>query len=409
MNERGDTRSFLVLAAIFLAVISGVTWRLWIDSTDNPDEEDGDEPEAEVARPVVASAAVFSADTATPVVGAVTVLDTLWIRVGAEGVLAASRADTIVARTTGRVSKVVVAEGQAVRAGQLLAVIDSSEAEFEVASERLALSSARAEYESLVASARVGDNTEAKESRERYAAARSGLEQRRAALARAELRLERAASVAPFSGRVANLRVVEGEWVSAGSPIVTVLDMDPVKVEVSVPEGELPKLEVGRRALVNLAAYPGEAFNARVSTINPLIHPRERTGRVTIDISNPSGGLLPGMFARVLLDVEGFPNRTIIPRSALLQRSETLDRHVVFVYSPEGNVGGEDEWGVSDWRYVNPGMESDTHVEILAEGPEAGIVRPGEIVLVDGHHYLSHDTKVRLVENVAVAGGRPTR
>jgi hypothetical protein len=58
---------------------------------------------------------------------------------------------------------------------------------------------------------------------------------------------------------------------------------------------------------------------------------------------------------------------------------------------------------------VNPGRENDTHVEILAEGLEQGMVEPGEIVLVDGHHYLAHDTPIRLVEDVVTEGGRPGR
>jgi hypothetical protein len=63
--------------------------------------------------------------------------------------------------------------------------------------------------------------------------------------------------------------------------------------------------------------------------------------------------------------------------------------------------------GLAKWRYVSTGRETETMVEILPEGE--GIVEPGEIVLVDGHHYLAHDTPVRLVEDVEAAGGRPGR
>ena len=76
---------------------------------------------------------------------------------------------------------------------------------------------------------------------------------------------------------------------------------------------------------------------------------------------------------------------------------------MLFVYE-EGPQGP-----LAKWRYVNPGRENDTYVEILPEGPEQGMVAPGEVVLVDGHHYLAHDTPIRLVENVAAAGGRPGR
>ena len=76
---------------------------------------------------------------------------------------------------------------------------------------------------------------------------------------------------------------------------------------------------------------------------------------------------------------------------------------MLFVYE-EGPQGA-----MAKWRYVNPGRENETHVEILRDGPEQGMVEPGEIVLTDGHHYLAHDTPIRLVEDVVAEGGRPGR
>jgi hypothetical protein len=74
---------------------------------------------------------------------------------------------------------------------------------------------------------------------------------------------------------------------------------------------------------------------------------------------------------------------------------------MLFVYeeTPEG--------ALAKWRYVIPGRENETHVEVVPS--EEGMVEPDEIVLVDGHHYLAHDTPIRLVDNVAVEGGRPGR
>jgi hypothetical protein len=69
------------------------------------------------------------------------------------------------------------------------------------------------------------------------------------------------------------------------------------------------------------------------------------------------------------------------------------------VYEEEG---GE---GLAKWRYVTTGRENEQFVEIVPS--EEGMVDPGEVVLVDGHHYLAHDTRVRLVENVSTEGGRP--
>jgi RND family efflux transporter MFP subunit len=224
-------------------------------------------------------------------------------------------------------------------------------------------------------------------------------------LRQAELDLERTRVGSPFEGRVADLKVVVGQYVGAGTELMTIVDLDPFKVEVQVLEAQLGLLSEGRRAEVTFAAFPGETFVGTIETMNPVVDPETRTGRVTVLIPNGRYRIRPGMYAEVALDAEALPDRVIVPRQALLQRSRGGGElfPMVFVYEEVDGVG------LAKWRYVNPGRESDTQVEIMREGPEQDFVEPGEVVLVDGHHYLAHDTMVRLVENVAAEGGRPGR
>jgi RND family efflux transporter MFP subunit len=182
---------------------------------------------------------------------------------------------------------------------------------------------------------------------------------------------------------------------------MTVVQLDPIKVEVQVLEAELGYLEEGRRAQVSFAAFPGQTFEGRIESINPLVDPEQRTGRVTVLLPNRDGRIKPGMYAEVALDAESFPDRILVPRSAILERGEGTRRNMLFVYE------GDEDQGLAKWRYVQTGYESDRLVEILPS--EEGEVAAGEVVLVDGHHYLAHDTPVRLVENPEVAGGRPSR
>jgi multidrug efflux pump subunit AcrA (membrane-fusion protein) len=144
-------------------------------------------------------------------------------------------------------------------------------------------------------------------------------------------------------------------------------------------------------------------FVGAIETINPVVEPASRTGRVTVVLRTTDLRIKPGMYAEVSLDAEALPDRIVVPRAALLERGTGELRPMLFVYEESNGVG------LAKWRYVNPGRENETQVEILLEGPEQGIVEAGEIVLVDGHHYLAHDTPVRLVDNVAAEGGRPTR
>ena len=72
---------------------------------------------------------------------------------------------------------------------------------------------------------------------------------------------------APFGGRVADLLVVEGEYVPAGAQLMTIVDLNPIKVEVQVLEAELGSLSEGRRAEVSFPAFPGELFEGAIETI----------------------------------------------------------------------------------------------------------------------------------------------
>lgn len=390
--------SLATLLLVFAAVGAAVAWRLLDVSETDAAEAEGT-PEDSLLVPDAAPAQ-FSASVASPVQGAEVVRDTLWIRVSAAGQAEAYRRTTLTAQVEGAVRSLPVRENQVVGAGALLVQIDTVEAALELAQARAELLTAEAGYREMILFNDEIEDPEVRAERERIARSRSGLDQAEVSLQQAELQLERTRVTAPFDGRVANLVVVEGEHVTAGTELLTIIDLDPIKVEVQVLESELRYLSEGRRATLSFNAYPGEEFLGQIETINPVVDPETSTGRVTVLLRNGAGRIKPGMYAEVSLDAEALPDRVMVPRSAVVERDR---RPVVFVYE-EGPRGG-----LAKWRYVNPGRENETHVEILPEGPEQGMVEPGEIVLVDGHHYLAHDTPIRLVEDVEAAGGRPTR
>ena len=230
------------------------------------------------------------------------------------------------------------------------------------------------------------------------ARAQSGLDRAQVAVEQARLQLTRARVGAPFSGRVANLLVSQGHRVRVGDELMTVVDIDPIKVEVQVLEAEVGLLAAGRVAQVTFAAFPGETFVGRIETINPVIETDSRTARVTVRLPNPDGRILPGMYARVSLEARRFPDRILVPKSAVLERDR---RTMVFVYE------GDENRGLAKWNYVTTGLENDSLVEIV-DNPDTEMLEPGQIVLIDGHNTLIHDAVVRLDENPRrAAGGRP--
>lgn len=397
MSHSRRTLSLVTLLLVLGAVGAAVAWRL--AGVGEGEEAQAEAVEGELLVPD-AGPAQFSAAAASPVSGAEVTRDTLWIRVTAAGQAEAFRRTILAAQVEGVVVRMPVRENQRVAPGALLVQIDTAEAALALEQARADLLAAETDYRQRILFDDEIEDPAVRAERERIARSTSGLEQARVALRQAELQLERTRVTAPFGGRVADVEVVEGEHVSVGQELLTVVDLDPIKVEVQVLESELRYLSEGRRATLTFNAYPGEEFVGRVETINPVVDPDNSTGRVTVVLPNGDGRIKPGMYAEVSLDAEALPDRVVIPRSALVERAR---RPVVFVYE-EGPRGG-----LAKWRYVNPGRENETHVEIRREGPEQGMVEPGEIVLVDGHHYLAHDTPIRLVENVEAEGGRPSR
>jgi len=401
MDFSRRTLSLVTLVMILGGLAAGVWWRLGRKDTDPTGEGAAAAPAAASDLAETSGTDQFSTSVPQPVKGAKVIRDTLWIRVSASGQAESYRRAELSAQVEGVVESVAVRESQPVQAGTPLLQIDTTEYALNVAQARADLRVAQADYRQLVLfDDEIADDSVRAE-RERIARSRSGLDQKEVALRQAELELARSRVTAPFAGRVADLKVVEGQHVTTGAALMTVVALDPIKVEVQVLEAELGFLTAGRRAEVRFAAYPGEVFRGSVETINPVVDPDSRTGRVTVLLHNADQRIKPGMYAEVSLDAEALPDRILVPRAAILERGEGRRRTMLFVYE------GDDKQGLAKWRYVTTGRENEEYVEILPSGE--GTVEPGETVLVDGHVYLAHDTPVRLVEDVAAEGGRPGR
>ncbi len=395
MALAGRTLGILGAVVVVALMAGGIYLRLSGDDNSSGTSATAAIPEGGVGQ--VSSADNFSTDVPIPVEGAEVRRDTLVVSVSAAAEAAASRQATLLAQVEGRVTRVRVRENASVAAGQVVVEIDTTEYALAVARARAQLDMAAATYRELTLFDDQIQDPDIRAERARVARAKSGLEDAEIALREAELRLARTQIRAPFVGRVASLRVVESQPVRVGDEILTVVDLNRVKVEVQVLEGEVGLLAEGRRARVTFAAFPGEEFVGRVQTINPLVERQTRTARVTLTIPNPDGRILPGMYARVALEARKFADRILVPRTAVLERDR---RSMLFVFQGEGNVG------LAKWRYVTTGMANDSVVEIVPN-PDTEMVEPGEWVLTDGHFTLIHDARVRLVQSVQAEGGRP--
>jgi membrane fusion protein (multidrug efflux system) len=404
MDFSRRTLSLVTLALIIVALAAGVWWRLGGLKSAKAAAAGGPDSTKSANLPETSGASEFSTDVPQPVTGAKVLRDTLWISVSASGQAEAYRRATLNAQVEGRVVSLPVMESQRVARGDLLLGIDTTQSALDVATAQANLLQAQARYRQDVLFDDSITDPEVKAQRDKYARSMSGLDQAEVALRKAELTLARTAVRAPFDGWVADVKVVPGQHVTVGAPLMTVVDLDPIKVEVQVLEAELGDLTPGRRATVTFAAYPGEKFHGHIESINPVVDPQTRTGRVTVVLTNRDHRIKPGMYAEISLDAEAIPNCVLVPRSAILERGEGERRTMLFVYSPV-----DASHGLAKWRYVTVGRENDSLAQILPSDNEQEGVKPGEIVLVDGQQYLAHDTPVRLVKDVQAAGGRPGR
>ena len=183
----------------------------------------------------------------------------------------------------------------------------------------------------------------------------------------------------PISGVVTARNYDAGDL--PGGPILTIQQMNPLKVIVNVNEEEFPKVRIGMPVSITFDAVPGETFNGSVYTINPEIDQATRTFKVEVTISNGAGKVSAGMFARVKFNY-GTVNHIVVPDRAVVKMQGAGTRYV-FVYNPNGTV-----------RYVEVklGQRLGDRYEILSG------LSSGDRVVIAGQSRLTDGTKVQLQE-----------
>ena len=380
----------LVLA---IAASAGIYGRIRASQGDDAAEDASGGP-----RPRTSASGSFSTDVAIPVKGVPAIRDALVVSVTAAGQAEGWKKTAVVAQVAGRVAALPLHENDAVGAGQLLAGIDAAEYGLAVEEAQANLRQAQAAFREATLLDNEITDPRVRADRAAFARSKTGVESAEVRLRKAQLDLSRTRISSPFAGRVASLKVVPGQWVRAGDELMTIVALDPIKVEVQVLESEVGFLSAGRRARVSFAAFP-TPFVGTVQTINPVVDGGTRTARVTVVVPNPGGRILPGMYARVALDAQRFADRVLVPRSAILERDR---RTMLFVFDGSGDTG------LAKWRYVTTGLQNDSMVEIVPAA-ETDSVKPGEVVLTEGHYTLIHDARIRLVEALADSAGDAPR
>lgn len=358
---------------------------------------------------------VYASETQVPVVAVTKVMDA-----GEQGKLRLPGATepnyvaAIYARTSGYVSRRLVDIGDRVRAGQVLAVVESPEVMQELAQARAALAQARASHSQSKAVVNQNrallDQSKAnqaiaqttfdrwdrlvqrgvlpkQEGDERYsqlnarnaevASSQAGVNTAQAAVEAQAAnitaneanvrRLEQLVAfqniVAPFDGLVTERHVERGDLVSAGNssaqPLFTITQNNLLRVKVSVPQAYASTVKEGSEAEVLMRELPGEKFRGRIVRSAQALNASNRTMQVEVQLDNRNGKLLPGMYADVELDAKRVEPAVLIPPDALMANASG-NRVVVVDANKQVH-----------YRNVKLGRDLGTQLEI-AQGLAAG-------------------------------------
>ena len=122
-----------------------------------------------------------------------------------------------------------------------------------------------------------------------------------------------------LAGIVGRVYVDLGTRVTPQTPVALIVDMDQVKVKINVVERELPKIKIGQEAQIKVDAYPEETFVGKVWKISPVVDIESRTAPIEILISNPNHLLKPGMFASVRIIVKEYNQVPVIKRDTIVR------------------------------------------------------------------------------------------
>ena len=222
------------------------------------------------------------------------------------GTLQPLKQAVVKAKVSGDVKQIAVREGEAVRAGQVIARIDTADLEARLAERIGALESARAQLalaektratnlallKQNFISRNAFDNSESS-----FSVSQGSVKSAEAQVQIARNALKDAVVTSPLSGIVARRHVQPGEKVGFDAPLVTVVDLAGLELQALVPAVDVPELAIGMQVELAIDGFGERRFAGRVERINPSTEPGTRAYLVYVGIPNPEGMLRGGMFA----------------------------------------------------------------------------------------------------------------
>ncbi len=280
----------------------------------------------------------------------------------------------VVAKVSGTVEKIMVEEGEYVKAGHILAKLDDEMISVQLEQADVILRKLENNFE------RNKDLHNKKLiSTEVFQQTKYEYEQQKAAYDMARLNLDYTEIRTPISGVVSSRQIKKGNMVLQNQATFVVSGFDPLIAVLHVPERQLAKLKPGLQAKLSVDAIEKREIDGHIERISPVVDPETGTVKITVETRDPMGRLRPGMFARIKIIYDVHADALKIPKDAIISEDR---ESAVFVVQDS----------VAYRRNITLGYINTTHVEVL-EGLESE-----DVIVTTGKGSLKDSTKVEIVK-----------
>ena len=346
-------RAYLIVALLLLTIFGGISAYLYRQFS-QMEAQAGDQP-----------AVTVTADTAS---------SGRWdARLEAVGTIKARRGINLSTEESGEITNILVESGQPVTAGQLLLTLDDK---VELASRERHRANLKLAQILFERDEQLVDQKSIPQSQ--YDRSRTDYDSAVAQLAEIEARLENKRVHAPFDGTLGIIHVKLGDYVSPGTAITTLQDLSDLELDFTVPARYFPLLKPGLDIQVEVSAFPGKTFRATLEAVDSRVEAATRNLLLRARLE-PGSGLLPGMFARLTIDLAQPSEVVLVPETAV---TYSLHGDTVWI------IHKEDGRDVVSSRIVRTGESRSGKIAIL-EGLSAG-----EVIVTSGQNKLYRDAVV---------------
>ena len=289
------------------------------------------------------------------------------------GTLLANESVELKSETAGKVVKILFKEGSRVNKGELLLKINDEELQAQLLGAKSALNLAEdnmARAKKLLEKQGI--------SQQDYDAAANDLNVKKANLDLVKAQLDKTEIKAPFEGIIGLKYVSEGSFINSSTVIASLQDIDPVKIDFSIPEKYAGFVHIGDKIKFSVAGS-GNSYSGTVFAIEPKIDETTRTLKIRAISPNTRGEILPGAFADVTLILKEIPDALMVPTQAIIPILKGQK-----VYLCRNGVVAQVE--------VKTGIRTDTEVQIT-EG-----LSPKDTVITTGILQLAPGMPVKITE-----------